>query len=861
MTPQADSPDAKLDAALDALLDLAGEARAAAFDDLAKRDPALAQRVARVLAAENSQRLEQVLGRLANDFIEQQAGLEPGTVLGAWQIDRLLGDGGMGRVYLAHRADGAFEMQAALKVLRPELALPAEVLQHERNLLARLKHPALTHLLDGGISADGHVYLVMELVEGPSLRQWLATNRPDVAARLDVFEAVCDAIVHAHHQRVVHGDIKPSNIVVDTGNRPRVLDFGIAQIADANPVAQALLAPALTPGYAPPERHAGAPATVHTDVYALGKLLAFLLQPPPDDPPVPTRIRHVKDLKSIIAQATADMPADRYPSVGALLADLANWRDGRPVTARTTGRIHAMLRFTGRHKIAVGLTTVALAALIGGSSTLLWQNRVIRAERDQARAAEARSDTVLDYLVGIIGQVGQAGSELKLPLNQVLATNLANIERDVTDDSAARQRLLAHLAELHVRMNDYATATDLLQRIGPLEETADVLVKIRVLDNSALVALHDNRIDEARQGVDAAMDLLAAEVGDRRGSMSQVLVTQALIEQREGELDKAIATLRRALELRLAVSPADAVQTVVVRNSLALALMRNGDYPAALAEFRILDQALTSSRRQQSLDAASIDNNHAAAAFLVGQYDEAAQQFSRARELQTRFFGPSAAMAALLSNYGKLQLARGELEAGTEMIQQAEAMMRQFVGPDSIDAQLTRLATADAASANGDHGRALAILDEVEQALTPKLGAGHPVLQSIRAGALRIRASADMIAPDDPAFDASLQDLDGPSGSRQRAELACSRSELALRRDMPQLASIAADTCLSAWQITQDAASPRLTWARFLQAEADWRHTGVATQRQTRDEILQSVRQRLPARAPEHRRLAILASN
>ncbi len=847
--------EAQLDRQLDALLDLDDAERAQRLAVLKQTDPALAQALEQVLAAEASDQLEQVVGLLADDLIDAHARLEPGTRLGPWKIERLLGEGGMGRVYLGERADGAFQMQVAIKVLRSELELPAEVLGHERNLLARLEHPALTRLLDGGVSADGDVYLVMERVQGQSLPRWLHTAKPSLGERLDAFLTLAEAVSHAHLQRVVHGDIKPGNIHVEDTGRPRLLDFGIAQIVDAIEAGHATLTGAMTPGYAAPERLAGAPVSVRTDIYAMGALLQYLLL---DRETGLAQLPRRRDLEAIVARAMASNPDQRYDSIRALADELARWQASRPVRARDGGRAYAASLFVARHRLGVASAVLVLGLLLVGSAILLWQNKVIRAERDQAQAAEARADTVLDYLVGVMGRVGRDGGS-QVTLEQALVADLANIDRDFAGDRRARQNLLARLAELHIRMQDHATAARLLDRMGSLDDDeTPVLTRVRTLDNRALVALHAGDLDTAFVLEQTALNLLQGEASDHRGQISQLLVSRAQIESRAGQQEVAVETLRQALRLRLEVSPADAAQTVVVRNGLAVSLMRAGAYAQALAEFRALTEALHSSQREHSLDAANIYNNYAATAFVVGLYDEAEAQFARALQLQEERFGPSAALAALLSNYGRLELARGQLARGTAMIERSVAMMREYGQENGVDLQLVRVSQALAAAAHGEVETALTSHAEIEQHLAGILGVEHPLVQRVRASALGVMADHDRTEPTNPAFAQVFEHLQTAGMHRERAELACHHSRLALVHQQPERAASSASSCLQDWQHSQDADSPRLIWAQFLLAEANWRLEPNPDRQAQRDAHLAQAQARLPTSLPPYDQLAAL---
>ncbi|HKE49775.1 MAG TPA: serine/threonine-protein kinase [Rhodanobacteraceae bacterium] len=245
-------------------------------------------------------------GRLFSRLVEdgpEDALLSPGTRIGDWSIGPLIGRGGSASVYLADRADGHFEQQVALKIVRREESL-TEPFRRERQILARLRHPAIVQLIDGGETACGRLWFAMEPVFGERIDAYVRNRRLPLDERLRLFEAVCDAIEYAHGRRLIHGDIKPDNLLVDETGRPRLLDFGIAS-SEAGLASRGHRA--MTPGYASPEQHAGDVVTARSDVYQLGVLLRALVM-----------TDGTATLDAIIARATSADARQRYPSVVAL---------------------------------------------------------------------------------------------------------------------------------------------------------------------------------------------------------------------------------------------------------------------------------------------------------------------------------------------------------------------------------------------------------------------------------------------------------------------------------------------------------------------------------------------------------------
>ena len=265
-------------------LALAGPARVAFVAEATADDPALGAELRRLLtqdaaAATGDAAVRDAIGRAAARLVSERQDRRLGERLGPWRIVGHLADGGMGAVYRGVRDDGRYVQQVAVKLLNPAFAsADAKArLETERRILARLEHPAIARLLDGGSTDDGVPYLVMEFVDGEPIDTWCDQQGLDTAARLRLFVQVCRAVDHAHRNFVVHRDLKPSNILVDTEGRPRLLDFGIAKLVDGAPGVTRTGEVVLTPSHASPEQITGGTVTTATDVYALGVLLYDLL--------------------------------------------------------------------------------------------------------------------------------------------------------------------------------------------------------------------------------------------------------------------------------------------------------------------------------------------------------------------------------------------------------------------------------------------------------------------------------------------------------------------------------------------------------------------------------------------------------
>ncbi|WP_309644807.1 serine/threonine-protein kinase, partial [Phenylobacterium sp.] len=300
--------------------------------------------------------------------------------VGAYKIVELIGQGGMGAVYRGERITGDFHHVAAIKLIRPgALSDPLiDRFQRERQTLASLSHSNIARLFDGGETPAGEPYIIMELVDGAPLGDWLARETPSSTVKIAMFLAICSAVGFAHQNLIVHRDITPSNILVSKNGTPKLIDFGISRPPSSEtaggdgPGAGGMT---LTPGFAAPERYAGESATTLSDIYSLGVLLDRLVGEGAD-----------ADLAAIIACARRTDPAARYPTVDALAADVAAWRDGRVVAARKGGRRYAVGKFVLRHRRSVAAGVTAVALLLGALAATLAANVRAEAARQEAEA-------------------------------------------------------------------------------------------------------------------------------------------------------------------------------------------------------------------------------------------------------------------------------------------------------------------------------------------------------------------------------------------------------------------------------------------------------------------------------------------
>ena len=594
---------------------------------------------------------------------EAASDLKPGEAIGAYRLERLLGRGGMGSVWLAMRTD-SLQRTVALKLPHPEAASAglAERMGRERNILAKLEHPNIARLYDAGVSAEGRPYLALEYVQGEAIDVYCRTHELSIRSRVELIGQVARAVAYAHAHLIVHRDLKPSNVLVDGDGQVHLLDFGIATLLSPNDsgaiVGEGLTrlwGAALTPYYASPEQLRGEPVSTASDVYALGvlayevlsgrrpyqfkegDLLGAMRAVIEKDPPPPShavgsveaRRRLRGDLDTIVLKAMHKQTQGRYATALAFADDLQHYLRAEPVRARPASLRYRATRFVQRNQVAaLSIALIAITLCVGIAGTL-WQGaRAVRGER-QARAAEQLAvrrfedvrnlthSLLFDYYDAIKDLAGATPVRARLVRDSL--GYLDKLAREAERDVALEKDLATAYEKLGATQGDTMFA-NLGDTPGALESARKALAlrgKIAAASPRDAAAHRDLAVAHSRVGI------LLWELGD--------------MGQAQAEIQAALATLRSA--------PASAAsdardETAKAEDYMGRVLLEQGEAKSAREHFAASTEILQTLLREKPgfpallRELSTVEEQAGGAADFEGDLDAALNYQVQARKLR-----------------------------------------------------------------------------------------------------------------------------------------------------------------------------------------------------------------------------------
>jgi serine/threonine protein kinase len=673
----------ELDRLFHQAVDLPAGERTAFVSAVAVRSPALGRRLEALLVQDGAGTVGPDVAEVVR-AITAEADPLVGERFGAYRIERVIGRGGMGAVYLGRRADDAFEHDVAIKTILAGLESPAvlERFRREREILARLDHPGVARLLDGGTGPRGVPYVVMEYVDGVPITRHVTGANVSLRQRLELFLELCDAVQFVHRNLIVHRDIKPGNVLVTADRRVKLLDFGIARLTDEFEAGGSRTATGdrvLTPEYASPEQVLGQPVTTATDVYALGVLLYELLTgvrplqfsstspydiareivdrtplPPSQtirqgDAPVPPALLRLArqlegDLDRIVLMAMRKEPERRYPSVAAFADDVRAWLDDRPVTAHADTWRYRVRKFVRRHPAATGAAAIFAVIVIGFTIVTVQQSHAIRIERDNAVSAESRATATADFLTSLFETADPRGAgDRNMAAFELLQAGVDRLEADDTLDPEIRADLYMTLGLSLSNLEEFDAGIPSLRSSLALSEQA-----------------------YGRESLQTA---------ERMHRLGDVL-------RRVNAFDEALALLTEALEIRREFARGDTYQIADSYNNIAILAIAMGEYVEA-----------------DRLQTASVD-------------------------MHTRLTGPeSIEVATPLNNLALLWRRQGRYQESLELANRAVAIRRG--DPNRHSMQAARLSVAQCLKALGRGEEAIPVFRAVADEARGEFGPGH----------------------------------------------------------------------------------------------------------------------------------------
>ncbi|QNA83693.1 serine/threonine protein kinase [Sphingomonas sp. So64.6b] len=727
----------------DTLVDLPGETREAKLGRL-KADPFVVDQLRSLLQAESAVGVLDTRAPATGDagHASGYASLSPDTIVGGFRVERLIGRGGMGEVYLAHRDGAGFAQRVALKMLRPEAAGRVRMFDAERRLLASLEHPGIARLIDGGVAPDGRPYMALEYVEGREIAGWCGEHRCDLPTRLKLFLELCDAVEHAHAHLVLHLDIKPSNIMIDSDGRARLLDFGVAKIVDAAALDRTMTQALLTPDYAAPEQFGGGRPTVATDVYALGAVLFELLAGRGpwqfDDAPLPTVLRRLLhddpdypsrattdgaipaarlkgDLDAIVMKAMRRNPADRYASVAALAIDVRRYIAFEPVSARGGTTAYRARRFLRRNRWAAAAATVALLVLVGGVAGIAWQARKTAVERDIARGEARKAEAVnnaMSLMFRNAKDFGAGGSTTARDLLDDSAKRLVESHDPGAPDTAA---VVSAVGELYTDIGDVVGAETLLDRalakgVGKNDPAATAKFQ---MDLGTIKAI-TGKLDEAEVLLDRSDRVWATDPERFRSERLEATGARAQMLRMTGSTDAAIKLLTDSLpeaEREYAENP----RKLLIRyNNLAVHLVLANKLDALSAVLKRAEAAVVRLHQEGSPLAISLLQLRGGWYSRTGDQRAALGAFRRCARQRRALYGPSSSLASDLMQVGLVMLNLNEIGEAVPVLQESSQMAATYSGAESQIMQNATMSLGGAYARLGEVGKARAALAGIE---------------------------------------------------------------------------------------------------------------------------------------------------
>ena len=610
--------------------------------------------------------------------------LKTGEIVGPWRVTDVLGSGGMGDVYAVSRSDGHFDMTAALKVISASSEIGLERFSRERQILANLDHPNIARLIDGGMLPDGRSYLVMEQVQGRSTAEG-ALDSLDEKEKLAAFIALCQALEHAHEKLVLHGDIKPSNVLISQSGDLKLVDFGVAALLSEQ---DSTLKTPITLAYAAPEQIEGQSASLRSDIYSLGLTLAeWLTGVLPTDEAFHGALKSLKsDLQAIIGKATATEPAARYGSVGQFRDDIERFLDGRAISARPHTVSYRTGVFLKRYPVLTLFAAAFVLSLVGGLiGTSLFAIKAQKAAESEAIAriqAETQTDIAIEarnLLISVIVEALYSSEEGEADIGDVLDTIRQTAIEDLDSNPGQARMTLYTLSTIHDGRGDIQQVIETLTPIFEREDVDD-MATVQSLITYGLYTMDSELHDRAQPALERAIAIMDRHDQPEFYRQDRVLA-ESYLSSLTGDPERMLASVDQLDELAISLSSGNnraKNQAVSHWDEASFLAIQAGDADRAI---ELGEKALALNKQ---IEGPKNLTDEEIAFVLVGSYasqerlEEALKLNAELIEEATRLYGPSVALANRLLMQGMLHSRSDQPEEALEAFLLAEPMYAEF---------------------------------------------------------------------------------------------------------------------------------------------------------------------------------------
>lgn len=693
-----------------------------------ENDSELFEEVSSLLEADGN--LPPILsGKAANKICLQPDKNYEGKIIGSYKILRQIAEGGMGSVFLAERADGQFEQEVALKVIKPGMNSNEIIkrFQFERQILARLQHPNIARLLDGGLTEDSLPYFTMEYVEGEPIDVYCNRNNLSINERLKLFIKVCEVIQFAHKNLVIHRDLKPSNIIIKKDGTVKLLDFGIAKVLTQDHEPESALTRTglhvMTPEYASPEQIKSEPVTTSTDIYLLGLILYQILtgekaytiktQSPlelekiicytePLKPSSKVKLSQEKneykinekliktlsgDLDNICLMALRKEPERRYSSVENFQHDINNYLNEKPISARQNTISYRTEKFISRHKIAA-ISSVLIFLII--SSLIAYYTFRLKQERDRAQTQAQKAEEVSNFLKGVF----KVSDPYEARGNSVTARELLDkgaqkINQEFSDHPDIKATMLGLIGEVYINLGLFDKSEELLKEALEIRQrfNSNTMEEAKSLRHLGELYTYMGEYSKGESLLTKALAFYKNNSIKEDNNYAWILGDLAWVYKSRGNYDKSNSFYKKSIEVLKTDEIKNNDDLLTMMNNFALALHEEGKYEQAE---KIFIETLNSQKKlfgdKPHPEVSTTTYNLAELLRDRGKYNEAEEMFKTSLNMDMKLSGPkNPNVAYSLQGLASVFRIRGNFKEAKKLYLQVLNMRKKFLGNDHPD--------------------------------------------------------------------------------------------------------------------------------------------------------------------------------